>query len=67
MCTTCYESMQIGPPVLIKQEMQIRSTDSNGSLGYNQYSPLTVSGEAGVEDEDSDEEYEAKDDVCEKG
>jgi hypothetical protein len=41
--------------------------DSDGILGDNQYSPLTVSGEAGGEDEDNDEEYEAKDDVCEKG
>ena len=59
--------MQTGPPVAIKQEMHIQRADNDGSLGDNQYSPLTVSGEAGGEDEDSDEEYEAKDEVFEKG
>jgi hypothetical protein len=67
LCTKCYESMQTGPPVAIKQEMHIRRTDNDESLGDNQYSPLTASGEAGGEDEDSDEEYEANDNVCEKG
>ena len=59
--------MQTGPPVAIKQEMHIRRTVKVDSLGDNQYSPLTASGEAGGEDEDSDEEYEANDDDCETG
>jgi hypothetical protein len=59
--------MQMGPPVVIKQETHTRSTDSDGILGDNQYIPLTVSGEAGGEDEDSEEEYEANEDDCEKG
>ena len=67
MCTTCYESMQTGPPVAIKQEMHIRRTVKVKSLGDNQYSPLTASGEAGGDDEESDEEYEANDDDCETG
>ena len=55
MCTKCYESMQIGPPVVINQETHTRSTDSKGDLGYNQYSPLLVSREAGCDGEDSEE------------
>ena len=56
MCMSCYESMQIGPPGVIKQE-----------IGDNQYIPLMVSGEAGGDEEDSEEESEANDDDCEKG
>ena len=59
--------MQIGPPGVIKQETHTRSTDSDRNLGDNQYIILTVSGEAGGDNEDSKEESEANDDDCEKG
>jgi hypothetical protein len=67
LCTKCYESMQTGSPVASKQELHIRRTVKVESLGDNQYSPLTASGEAGGDEEESDEEYEANDDDCETG
>ena len=70
MCMSCYESMQTGPPGVIRQESQLRTTDSEGDLvhlGENQYSPLTVSEEAEDDGDDSTEESDAEEDACERG
>ena len=66
-CRAMYESMQTGPPGVIRQESKARSTDSEGELGESQYSPLTVSGEAEDDEDDSAEESDAEDNACERG
>ena len=46
MCKPCYESMQTGPPRVIRQDAKAIISDSEGELGDNHYSPLSVSEEA---------------------